>query len=593
MFILVALFASILAACGSSSPTTAGQTPASAATTAPAAQATATRSAPATAVVPTLAVTQSNASSAGNVAKVPPLPTVPANAKKGGTLTVANSGPLPTNLPANPNSTETVGAWFNLRGLLWAPGLMSFNFTSLEWQLEYAQELKVDETGKVLTFKLRPDLKWSDGSPITVDDFQFTFDSISKPNKENPALNYARLADTARVASFKSDAATGTITITLIQAFARDLALYYSIYAPTPKKVWEGKPYSDSVNNPEIKKPSVVSGPYKIDNYDPSSQGTFVANPNWHRGKPNFDTIVVKSFAANLVYDAIKTGQADISLDALPSARYSEIKADTSVKVYEWTPANPNWRYIAYNMTTAPFNDKVMRQAVAYALDRDTIIRLAEGGRAIPMYTFLNETSPYYNPEVQKYAFSMDKSKKLLEDGGYKLQNGVLMGKDGQPIKVTLIHETTDQPGKLMATYLQAQLKGLGIEVQVETREPQSYLSALISKKYDFATSTTGLVFPDPDTPKYFYVSDGVFNVAGLKNARVDELFKNGSSELDTAKRKQIYNEIQTILAEELPLSIIYGRIPYVAASAKMGGIVPSKGRIDENTAFAAWYLNQ
>jgi peptide/nickel transport system substrate-binding protein len=592
VLILAIFIATLLAACGSSTTPTSGQTPATAATTAPA-QATATRAAPTTAPAPTLAATQPSASNVSGIPKVPPLPTLPAEAKKGGTLTVANAGPLPTNLPANPNTTETVGAWFNIRGLIWGPGLMSFNFTSLEWQLEYAEDLKVDESGKILTFKLRPDLKWSDGSPMTVDDFQYTFDNLSKPNKENPALNYARLADTARVASYKSDPATSTIVVTLAQAYARDLALYYSIYPPVPKKVWEGKPYLDGSNNPEIKKPTVVSGPYKIDNYDSGTQGTFVANPYYYRGKANFDTIVVKSFAPNLVYEAIKTGQADISFDVLPPSRYNEVKADTSVKTYEWTPANPNWRYIAYNTTAAPFNDKALRQAITHALDRDTLIRLAETGRAIPMYTFLTDNSPYYNPEVPKFAFSLDKAKKTLEESGYKLQGTSLLGKDGQPLKATLIHETTDAPGKLMATYLQAQLKQLGIEVQVEAREPQSYLSALVTKKYDFATSTTGLVFPDPDTPKYFFVSDGVYNVAGLKNARVDELFKIGSSELDTAKRKQIYKEIQSILAEEQAISIIYGRVPYIAASAKIGGIVPSKGRIDENYAIATWYFNQ
>lgn len=591
IFILALLVAALLAACGDNTATPApASNPATTAATSAATTAAKTTAAPA----PTLAATQATAGNAGGgVAAMPTLPTIPAEAKKGGTLTVANAGPLPTNLPATPNTTETVGAWFNIRNLIWAPGLMAFNFTSLEWQLELAQDLKVDETGKILTFKLRPDLKWSDGSPMTVEDFQYTYENIAKPNKENPALNYARLADTARIASFKADPATATIVITLTQAYARDLALYFAVYPIVPKKVWEGKPYFEAAKNPEIKNPSVVNGPYKLESYDPNVQGVLVPNPYWYRGKPNFDKIILKPFAANLIYEALKTGQADISFDALPPAQYNEVKGASNLKVYEWLPTSPSWRYVVYNTTAAPFNDKALRQAVAYAMDRSNIIKLTEAGRAAPMYTFLNDTSPYYNPEVAKYDFSLDKAKATLEAGGYKLQGTTLSGKDGQPLKFTLLYDNSDPPGKLLATYIQAQLKTLGIEVQVEGREPQAYLGALVTKKYDFATSTTGLVFPDPDTAKYFFISDGVYNVAGFKNERLDELFKLGASELDTAKRKQLYNEAQKILTDELPLNILYGRLPYVAASAKLGGIVPSKARIDENLAIAGWYFLQ
>lgn len=595
LFILTGLLAMLLAACGDNTATPASSgvtaTNPAKANTVVATSAATTTAAPA----PTLAATQATAANAssGGIASLPPIPTPPAEAKKGGTLTVANSGPLPTNLPATPNTTETVGAWFNIRNLLWSQGLMSFNFTTLEWQFELAQGLKVDDTGKTLTFKLRPGLKWSDGSPMTVDDFQFTYENISKPNKENPALNYARLADAARIAAFKTDPSSDTITITLNQAYARDLALYFSVYPVVPKKVWEGKPYFEAAKNPEIKNPSVVSGPYKIESYDPNVQGTLVANPYWYRGKPNFEKIILKPFAPNLVYEALKTGQADISFDALPAAQYNEVKGASNLKVYEWLPTSPSWRYVVYNTTAAPFNDKALRQAVAYALDRNAIIKLVENGRAAPMYTFLNDTSPYYNPEVTHYEFSFDNAKKALEEGGYKLQGASLSGKDGQPLKMTLMFDNSDPPGKLLATYIQAQLKTLGIEVQVDGREPQAYLSSLVTKKYDFATSTTGLVFPDPDTAKYFFISDGVYNVAGFKNARVDELFKLGASELDSAKRKQLYNEAQKILTDELPINILYGRIPYVAASAKLGGIVPSKARIDENSVIAGWYFTQ
>ncbi len=609
-FLLIAM---LLVACGdptatpatSSSSTTAAAS--GAATTAAASGAATTAAVAAATTAAAAAATTSIAQSAGKtpeptlppkaeavtgVNPLPALPTAPAEAKKGGTLTLANSGPLATNIPATPTNSDVVGSWFTVTNLIWDSSLLQYNYTTLQWQLGMAKDFKVDAAGKVFTFTLRPDLKWSDGSPITPDDFVYTFEQISKPNKENPAANYARLADVVRITSYKGDNAANTVTITMAETYARDISLYFGSFWAVPKKVWEGKPYFDPANNPEIKKPSVVSGPFKIESYDPNAGATFVANSNWFRGKPNFDKVVMKPFAPNLIYEALKTGQVDATIDPLPPAQFNEIKGNQDLKTYEWYGAQSEYRYVVYNTTKAPMGDKALRQAIGYALDRSVMIKLAENSRAVPQYTFTNEVSPYFNPEVSRYDFSLDKAKKTLEDGGYKMQGSTLLGKDGQPVKMSFSHANVDVSGKIVATYAQAQLKQLGIDVSVEGKDPQSYLTGLVTKQYDVATGTTGsTVFPDPDTVKFFYIKDGVFNVAGFVNPRLDEIFKLGAFELDNAKRKALYSEAQKILTDELPSQVFYAQVPYIAANKKIGGIVPSKGgRIDLNSAVANWY---
>lgn len=601
--VLALLLATALAACGDNTATPAPAATTAAATTAAGGGAATTAAKPAT-TAPAAATTvaagktpeptlPATIAAVTGVAPMPALPALPADAKKGGTLTVAVAGTLPTNLPANSTSADVTGAFFTVRNFIWSPGLLEFNYTTLQWQLEMAKDFKVDPTGKIFTFTLRPDLKWSDGSPITPDDFVYMWENISKPNKENPAANYSRLGDTALVASYKGDNATNTVEITMKDTYARDIALYFANHMPVPKKVWQGKPYADPANNPEIKKPSVVSGPYMIESYDANSQGVLVANPNWYRGKPNFDKIILKPFAANLVYEALKTGQADVTIDPMPAAQFNEVKGNADLKTYEWYGVQSEYRYIVYNTTKAPFNDKTLRQAFGYAVDRKAMMTLAENGRAIPQYTFVNEVSPYFNPDITKYELNLDKAKKLLDDGGYKLDGSTRLGKDGQPLKFTISHATTDVAGKLVATYIQAQLKQLGVEVAVEGKDPQSYLGALVTKKYDAGVGTTGsAVFPDPDTVKFFYVTNGVFNVAGTSIPRLDEIFKLAANELDSSKRKALYGEAEKILTDELPSQVFYTQVPYITANKKVGGIVPSKGgRIDLNFAVASWYF--
>lgn len=610
--VLILIFALALTACGdnTATPAPAATTAAAGATTAAAGAATTAAAAPAATTAPAANTTLSagktplptlppQAVAAGpgdsGVVATPALPTLPADAKKGGTLTIALPGSLPTSLHPNPtNADYGVATYRSVGNLIWDQALMDYNYTTLQWQLGMAKDLKVDSTGKIFTFTLRPDLKWSDGSPITVDDFQFAHDNTAKENKENPAANYVALDNKRRIASFKTEASTNTIIITTADTYARDIALNFVNTYPMPKKVWDGKPFYDPANNPEIKKPTVVDGPYMIESYDANGQGVFAANPNWFRGKANFDKVIVKAFAPNLIYDAVKTGQADIALQDMPPAQFNDVKGNADLKVYEWYGVQSSYRYIVYNTTKAPFNDKVLRQAIAYSLDRNALMKLAENGRAVPQYTFQNEVSPYFNPEIQRYDINLDKAKKLLDDAGYKTDGATRLGKDGQPLKFSLGYDTNGDPaGKLVATYIQAQLKTLGIDTVVDGKDSQAYLIGLVSKKFDAGVGFAGGGnFPDPDDAKIYYISKGVYNVAGYALPRLDEIFESGSHELDNAKRKALYGEAMKILTEDLPSQVFYAKVFYIAANKKLGGIVPSKGgRIDLNDALASWYF--
>lgn len=600
--LLVLLFMSLLAACSSSAtntPVPAASNAAGQATTAPAAAATNT-AAPArpTATVPAAAATPVPTLSSGTTATgatlktVAPVAAPPADAKKGGTLTIANLGLLAQDLHPNPTNANYTAAWGNIYNLIWGSTLIEWNFTNLEWELALAKDIKVDTAGKEFTFTLRPDLKWSDGSPLTVSDFQFSFDNISKENKENAALNFSGLADKKLVTSFKSDPATNTIVIAFGKAYNRDLALSFLNLMPMPKKVWEGKSFYDATQNPEIKKPTVVNGPYMIVDYDPDSKGTFKPNPNWYRGKANMDEIVLKSFGTSVISEALKTGQADIAVNSLPTAFYDDLKTNSNISMYEWYGVQNDLRYLLYNTTRAPFDDKVLRSALATSFNRTDLMKLAENGRAVPQYTFVYDVSPFFNPEVPRYGLDLERSKKMLADGGYKLEGGVLLGKDGKPLKFALSFANTDAGGKLVSTYLQQQLKQLGMEVTVEQQEAATYTANIVKHTYDMGTGYSGGgLFPDPDSRKNYYATNAPFNTAGYSLPRIDEIFDLGAAELDVEKRKKLYGELQVIMATDLPSQVVYSRVLYIAANKKLGGVVPHKGStMLNNHTVANWY---
>jgi len=208
--------------------------------------------------------------------------------REGGPLKVASGG-LPKVFHPYPEpqiyTTSQSDAW-----TLMGAGLISLDNNTLDFTVDprtdMATELpRISNDGKTFTFTLRDGLKWSDGRPITVDDFTFAFENASK--EEN---NFIGLDDIERIASFRAPDAK-TIEVTLDQKYARYLAYSFaSQVGPVPKHIWEGKPWLDPGGNPELLKPTVVDGPYMPKEFS-AEQHVYVRNPNWWGKKPVFDEI--------------------------------------------------------------------------------------------------------------------------------------------------------------------------------------------------------------------------------------------------------------------------------------------------------------
>jgi len=355
--------------------------------------------------------------------------------------------------------------------------------------------------------------------------------------------------------------------------------------------VWDGKPWYDAAKNPEILKPTVTSGPYMVESWDPKAQGVLKANPNWYRGKTNYDQVIFKGGSAATVVEAVKTGQADWAFN-FPPANYAAAKADPALNVVDWSAANGTFRFMEYNTKRPATSDKAIRTAINYAIDRDNLIKLAEAGHGVPQFTFMNPASPFYNKSVSEYKYNIETAKKTLADAGYKLDGGKLMGKDGKAIELTVIFPTSSNPRKLIATYLQQQLQQLGISVKVDGKEFNAFLEQLTkTKDFDISLSATGGGLPDPDAFKSYAISTGTQNNTAYNNPKVDELFKSGAKELDTTKRKAIYDEAQKILSDDTPIFFLWNIASYSLFNKKVQGVVPNNGdQLYYNDALTRWY---
>ncbi len=522
----------------------------------------------------------------------------PAQAPSGQALTIASLANLSKTLHPFPDAASYTQSWTDSAILLWgghgSGGLLTFDWDSLEYKPAMATDMpKVSADGKTYTFTLRTDLKWSDGSPITVDDFQFAWDNASKPDN-----NFVGLDDLAEIASFKTAADTHTIEVALKEPKARDVALgIVSAVGPIPKKVWDGKPWNDTSANPEILNPSVVLGPYKVQDFKIAEGATFVPVSTYPGGQPKIPQVeILPGQQPTVAYEELKSGRANFAPN-IPPSQYQEAKSNPDLNMVEWTAANATYRTLEFN-TTRPFlSDKRVREALSRAVSRQDVLDVAEGGLATPQYSFIPPTNTRWaNPNAEQYDLDMDKAKQLLQDAGYQLQGGSLIGKDGQPIKLQVLYPTSSAPRAKIATYLQQQYKQLGIDVEVKGLDFNAYTDQVSHQRdFDISLAAYGGGSLDPDLgPRAQLITGGQQNVTGYSNPQVDQLFQQGSTELDDAKRKQIYDQVQQLVNADIPSHYLYALKAFSPVSKKIQGVVAHKGdRLDYNDALLAWSVAQ
>ncbi|MCC6629743.1 MAG: ABC transporter substrate-binding protein [Chloroflexi bacterium] len=570
----------LLAACGGTpaSPTAAPKAaeptkPAAAApTTAPTAAPAATK--PAEPTKPAAAATTA--------------PTAAAKPQTGGSLTTAELGALTKTLHPYPDNASYTSTWTQAASFIWNGGLLAFDGDTLEYKPDMATAYKVSEDGKTFTFTLRDDLKWSDGSAVTIDDFLFAYEMAKDPKND-----YVGLDDVDRIASFTAPDAK-TIVVVLKEVFARDIATgVASIIGPVPSKIWKGKPWNDPTGNPEILKPSVLLGPYKIKEFRQAEVATFEPVATHYAGKPSLESITLRpAQQPTVAYELLKSGQAQWAPN-IPPAQYEEAKKNPDLVMLEWTPANGSYRNLEFNLTRDFFKDKRVREALARSISREDLIQVAENNLGKPQYSFINPANTkWYNAAVDKYDFDLPRSKTLLEQAGYKLDGGVLKNATGQPVKLSVYYPTTSAPRGKIAAYLQQQFKQLGIELEVRGLDFNAYTDQVGKKKdFDLSLGTYGGGSIDPDlAAKAQLISNGQQNVTGFKNEQVDAAFKAAAVEQDNAKRKAAYDQIQQMVSAELPVFYLYSLLKFSPISKKVSGVRPTK--LDDllgNRAFMTW----
>ncbi len=436
--------------------------------------------------------------------------------------------------------------------LVYASGLLERDPQDIERLVGHlAESWTVSDDHLSYTFTLRPGLVWSDGEPLTSDDFLWTYEQVRKP--EN---GYTYSGHLAEIRSYEAPNPR-TIVVRLQEPLAVGLQQADAI-TPLPRHVWEELDWNDPSRNPEIMAPSVVSGPFRLGEWVPRQYAVFVPNERYFKGRPRLAHYTVVVTGAENHYALLRSGRVDAA--SLTPSNYQLAARLDNVTVYDWWPAAGNWSYVGFNFRRPVVQDVRVRQALAYAVDRDAIIDRVLYGLARPQYSAYGPSCWCYNPDVPHRDYDPIRARELLDEAGFVLGADGMRQRDGEPLRLRLVYGPRSESRSGIATIVQDSFRQVGVELEVVGLNWEAYLSVLKTPPFAWDMNVSGWQATiDPHWMYQVWSEDNIpdLNAGAYRNPAVEALFLQGSRAFDLEARRQVYQEIQR-LARRRPGSNLY-----------------------------------
>jgi ABC-type transport system substrate-binding protein len=420
---------------------------------------------------------------------------------------------------------------------------------------QLAKEWKTSDDGMKLTFTLKEGVTFQDGSPFNAEAVKMSFERVL--NKDNKLSNYSTFGEF--IDHITADSAN-QVTFYFKFPFGAALASFahQAAYIISPKAIQE--------NSKGLGKNPVGTGPYKFVSWTPGDKVVLEQNPNFWGGKQkakSFTFVNVPEDSARSI--KLENGEADI-ITPVPVADIERLKTSDKIKL-NVNPSNLIL-YMGINTTNAPFNDPKVRQALNYAVDKETIAKKVTSGASKPVDSAIADTI-WGHTNVGQYPFDPAKAKQLLAEAGVKEGSTIrIWTPDGRYFK-----------DKQIAEFIQANLAAVGFNVSFQKYEWASYLTALSdpSKKKDFDLFLIGWITNtnDADWAVRPILKTGMSkdNNGEFSNAEVDSLIEKGMKSIKDDERRAYYKKLQEVLKEQAPWIFLVQMDTVSANQSKVEGV--------------------
>ncbi|MBD1844264.1 ABC transporter substrate-binding protein [Cyanobacteria bacterium FACHB-63] len=517
----------------------------------------------------------------------------------------------------------------NVAGLMYV-GLVTENALTDKLEPELAEKWELSPDKKKVTFTLREGLKWSDGAPLTADDVVFTFrDIFLNPKVPTDIQDVLRIGKERQLPTVRK-IDDRRVEFTTPEPFAPFLRvtgglgiLPKHILAETIAKTGrDGNPlFLSTWGTDTDPKKIVTNGQYTIDQYAATQRIIFKRNPYYWRKDAQGDQ---QPYIERIVWSVVenqntellqfRSGGLDISepirAEDFPILKKEEKRGNftayiggtrpiTTFMAFNLNQGRRNGRPVVDPVKSKWFNNPKFRQAIAYGIDRERMNTNIYRGLGVLINSQILETSPYYlKPEegLKSYNFDQTKSRQLLKEAGFKLNSrGQLTDAEGNAVRFTLITNAGNTVREAMVAQIKQDLSQLGIQVDINpinfgvlidkldnTQDWEAYLLAMGGSKEPNSGANVWL----PDSRSHSFNQSAGPGKPPLEGrvvadweAEIGRLYIEGARELDEAKRKQIYGQIQKISQEYLPwIPLVNARVMAVVRNRVEGVQYPESG---------------
>ncbi len=397
------------------------------------------------------------------------------------------------------------------------------------------------ETPTKLIIKMKKGVLWHDGVEVTSKDVIFTYEKIIDPD-----VYVSFRSNFNEVQSVK---AIDKYTVEIIFKKPYFKALVTWMVSLLPEHILKNE---KNLMTSQFNKKPIGTGPYKLKEFKNNADIELVANDNYFEGRPKIDKILYK-FIPDTNTSFLFLKQRKLDLGGLTPLQY-ERQLDKKFKEYFKTIEKPafSYSYLGFNLRDKKFQNKKLRQAIAYATNRKELIDILYFGHGEICDGPFAPNSLAFDEKFKPYRYNLKKAKKLLKELGYDKNN---------PFSFEVVTNTGNTARANAAQILQHQLKKANIHMSIKVMEWQAFLNTIVTpRKFEAILLgwTTTLM---PDAYALWHSNSdklGRFNLVGYRNKRIDELIDKGAGTINRKEFAKIYKEIYSTIADDLPYLFLY-----------------------------------
>lgn len=482
--------------------------------------------------------------------------------------------------------------------LVYASLLRSKPDGSLEGYL--AEEYKVSDDQLTVEFTLRDGITWQDGEEFTAEDVVFTLESVAKTDDD-----FSKVESIVGALEFKegkSDHIEGiTVTDNVLEIKLKDTYAPFMTNVGTlgiiPKHIWGEISFDEWERNTELLNIPVGCGPYQVTEYNSGESVELKAFDKFIDGKPKIETFILKVVNQEAIVAELSNGNIDfVDVKELKKTEVDELEAEGFVK---HSIADNMYQYISFNMRMPVFQDKNLRQAIIYAIDRESILEnIVEGRGKLINAPFIPEgwAAPD-SSELNEYEYNVQKAIELLEASGWEEKDGVRQNKDGEKLEFTLRCSNDSKTRENAVLYVKECLEKIGINVEVSIEEDGVIAEDCIYN-HNFEMYALNCYFGEDPDPYFWWHSKSAsdepgtpsFNFGSYKNDVVDENIEKGQKTMDQNERKDAYLNVAKQINEDAPMVFLYVQDREIMCNPELKGFDPGTFNIfynAENWEFA------